>query len=108
MFVLEPPHGDLRDLCARTIADSLDSVRGSTEFLGSLLLFVSSDLFRHYEEQLSDWGRIRQWFDQRYPGVPMVVGVCACEFAMDQSGGARANSMSLWRGAFSTSLPRVR
>ena len=62
--------------------------------LSLILSFVCTGL-AYDARRGADWSKLGNLLRKKYPQVPVVAGLCAGEFGVDLSHGARFN-MSLW------------
>ena len=88
-----------------------EAIRAHQALVGSLKLICDftctarTDLYREFGHS---WQAAAESIKRRYPRVPIIGGLCAGEFGIDQWRRARANGLSFWVNCFASSLaPRA-
>jgi signal transduction histidine kinase len=87
---------EVQVLLGRMIQQSLESMKAKKTDLGLILGFACAGLWGVYNKKGAKKEVVDDWCKRFLPGVTVVAGLCAGEFAADHLRGARANNLSLW------------
>jgi signal transduction histidine kinase len=94
--VMFPSRDRPSEIMGATIGEALKSVDGSPSDLVLVLGFACTRLRQLREAQGVEVRDAGKWFQEHYPGIPVVGAYCAGEFAMDRWRGARPSNLAVW------------
>jgi signal transduction histidine kinase len=94
-YVMSPKQDQMLDVVTRTLDEAVNASRKDGSDLSLILGFVCTGLFAYDSRRGADWSELGRLLQEKYPAIPVVLGLCAGEFGVDLRHGARFNNMSL-------------
>jgi signal transduction histidine kinase len=100
LYILNASAEDMSNATSGAIREAVRRAGAPAKEMALLFGVSCTARYRHYEQLGLGWETAFRGVAQQYPGVPLVGGLCAGEFAVDSRNRRRSNNLSIAIGCF--------